>query len=316
MSLQQWEAYYRGGALATGPAGADGIYDQEVRLAWVDFFSILPSDSRILDVATGNGVIPLIARAVSAERGFDWEIHASDLALINPPRDVVDGAKRFEGIQFHPGVNTEKLPFADADFDAVSGHYALEYANTAQSLAEIYRVLKPGGDAQFIIHNASSALVRGAQWSLQETDIVLQQTKIYRTLRQLVSIETGSAEMTDRLSKKLVAAIRHLKQSLAQAQQVGAGRVLASVLDAVQRTLAARKETKPSIVAREVERAEQELRSASRRLKDLIKHAQSDDDLAKIRLQASTIGFTQIESLPQYQGGDNLVGTLLLLHRP
>ncbi|MCB1588798.1 MAG: class I SAM-dependent methyltransferase [Xanthomonadales bacterium] len=316
LSLEQWEIYYRRGALATGPAGPDGVYDREVRQAWVDFFRTLPAQARLLDIGTGNGVLPLIARDVANERQAQWEIHASDLAQIDPPRYVADGERRFAGVRFHPGVATEKLPFDDASFDAVTGHYALEYSDVPVALAEIHRVLKPGGDAQFIVHSDDSALVRSARLSMQEADVVLKQTRLYRRLHKLVTLQGATNAATDRATQELVAAIRQTKQALEQARQMGGGRTLNVALDATQKLLAARREGHAHQIGREVDRAEKEMRSGSRRLADLVGHARTEQDMQAIQQAAAQIGFTLIECMPQYHAERVPVGWQLLMHKP
>lgn len=316
MSLEQWEKYYRGGAIATCPTAPDGGYDLEVRQAWVEFFSTLPADARILDVGTGNGVVALIASETAASSGRRWEIHATDLAMIDPPRYVPDGARRFAGVTFHAGVATERLPFESESFDAVTGHYSLEYTNTAAALAEIHRVLKPDSDVQFIVHHLDSVLVRSARWSLRESELVFKETKIYRRLHRLVTMEQVSPGVTERATAELRAAIQALKQGLQQAREAGAGRVLSVTLDAVQKLLVARKQMKPEAVGLEVDRAEAELQASTRRLKDLVAHARSESDMDSIQEQAAAAGFTLIERMPQFHDGNNLVGWQLLLHRP
>lgn len=315
MSLEQWETYYRGGLIATCPTGADGGYDLEVRDAWVEFFSLLPAQARILDVGTGNGVVALIAAETAQAQGRNWEIHASDLAQIDPPRHVPDGARRFAGITFHPGVATEHLPFESESFDAVSGHYALEYTDTQAALAEIHRVLKPGGDAQFIIHHADSMLLQSARRTLHEAELVLVETKVFRRLHRLVSMEQVVPDTAKRATAELRAAIHALKQALEQARKVGSGWVLNVALDAVQKLLVARKEMKPAAVGLEVDRAEAEMRASVRRLNDLVGHARSQQDMDGIQTQAAASGFSLIERMPQYHAGSNLVGWQLLLHR-
>lgn len=315
MSQEQWETYYRGGMISTCPTGPDGGYDLEVREAWVEFFSTLPDGARILDVGTGNGVVAQIAVQTASALGRNWEIHATDLALIDPPRHVPDGARRLAGITFHPGVATEHLPFEAESFDAVSGHYALEYTDTATALAEIQRVLKPGGDAQFIIHSIDSVLVQAARRSLREAELVLGQTRIFRRLHRLVTMEQVTPGTTERVTAELRAAIQALKQGLEQAQQAGAGGVLSIALDAVHKLLVARKEMKPQAVGLEVDRAEGELRASARRLNDLLAHARTEQDMVNIEKDAAAAGFSLIERMPQFHAGKNLVGWQLLLHR-
>jgi len=318
LSLEQWEAYYRGGSIATGPAGSDGLYDLEVRRAWDSFFSTLPADARLLDVATGNGVVPLIALEVARSRGARWTIDATDLARIDPVQQVALGASRFEGVRFHPGVATEKLPFDDAAFDAVTGHYALEYGDTAASLAQIHRVLKPGGDAQFVVHHAGSSVLAAARRSLEDCDVVLKKVSLYRRLHRLVTMDNAPESTLKTASDDLAAGIRAAREahSAAEARQRGSGRVFAVAIDAVQKLLSARRTMKPALVGLEVDRAEEELRASWRRLNDLVEHALDEAGIALVEQQAAALGFTLIERHRLHHAGDNLVGWQLSLHRP
>jgi ubiquinone/menaquinone biosynthesis C-methylase UbiE len=317
LSLKQWETYYRGGMLATGPAGADGLYDLEVRAAWEAFFGTLPQQARLLDIGTGNGVLPLIALEVAARREADWQIDATDLAQIDPLRFVVDGERRFAGVRFHRGVASEKLPFQDCSFDAVSGHYALEYSDTALSLPQLHRVLKAGGEAQFVLHHTDSRLLQSARRSLQECNLVLKQTRVYRKLHRLVSLEQAPSAGLQAARDELVLAIRTLKQALGETQSSGAGsgHILAVALDASQKLLEARQSLRPAAVGLEVDRAEEEMRSSARRLNDLVGHAVDEEALDRIEQQAQAAGFSLIERQPLHHNGDNLVGWLLNMRR-
>lgn len=314
MSVELWEAYYRRGAIATCPTGPEGL-DQEVRAAWVEFFSTLPEGARILDIGTGNGVVALIAAETAASRGLNWDIHAADLASIDPKRDVPDGSHRFAKVTFHPRVPTERLPFADASFDAVSGHHALEYSEPAAALAEIHRILKPGGNAQFILHHTDSLFVASARQSRSEADLVFTKTKVYRRLHRLVSMDQIVEGATQRADADLRTAIRELKAGLEEARKAGAGWVLAAALDGIQKLLTARKQLKPQEAGLAVDRAEAEMRHSVRRLNDLIEHARSDADMAEIEKIAAAVGFSLIERMPQFHAGNNIVGWQLQLHR-
>lgn len=315
MSLEQWETYHRGGMIATCPTGADGGYDLEVRDAWVDFFSMLPTSARILDVGTGNGVVAMIAAETALAQGLDWEIHATDLARIDPLRHVPDGARRLSGITFHPGVATERLPFESQSFDAVSGHYSLEYTDTAAALVAIHRVLKPSGSAQFILHHTDSKLLQSARHTLRESEIVLVETQVFRRLHRLVTMDRIVSGETQEATEELRAAIQVLKHAMEQSRLSGTGHVLNVALDAVQKLLMARKQMSPAAVGLEVDRAEAEMRDSVHRLNDLIEHAKSLQDMEALERGAASAGFSLIEHVPLYHAGINLIGWQLLLHR-
>lgn len=314
MSVQQWETYHRSGAIATCPTAADGGYDLEVRAAWVEFFSTLPDGARVLDVGTGNGVVASIAVDTAAALGRRWDIHGTDLADIQPMRDVPDAARRLAGVSFHPRTPTERLPFDGQHFDAVSGHYALEYAELEAALAEVHRVLKPGGNAQFVLHHSESVLVQTARASMREADLVLGELKAYRRLHRLVAMQDDGPS-AQRAATEVRSNIRALKQALEQSRASGGGRFLAVALDGIQKLLTARKSLPARTVALEVERAEAEMRASVRRLNDLIDHARSPEAMAALQGMAEACGFSLVEYLPQYHAGRNLVGWQLLMHR-
>ncbi|HUG99507.1 MAG TPA: class I SAM-dependent methyltransferase [Gammaproteobacteria bacterium] len=312
LSLEHWETYYRGGALATCPTDAAGGYDRELRDGWVEFFTDLPEDARILDVGTGNGVVALIALETASELGRRYEIHGTDLARVDPPRNLPDGARRLAGIQFHAGVATEKLPFEAESFDAVSGHYALEYAHIDEALAEIRRVLKPSARARFILHHKDSLLVQNAHRSLRQADWVLKETKIYRLLRRHIEAERKSRVAARKTWQELNLAAEFLQEGL---REPGATLIVGATLDAVQKLLHLRSKLHPTALEREIDRVENELRASVRRLHDLVDRARRDTDMAAIEAMAREAGLEVTERVEQYHDGDNLVGWRLTLER-
>jgi ubiquinone/menaquinone biosynthesis C-methylase UbiE len=314
VSLEQWENYYRAGALSTCPTAPDGGYDLEVRDAWVGFFTPLPDGARVLDIGTGNGVVALIASETAASLGRTWDVHGTDLARIDPAKHVRDGARKFTGITFHAGVASEQLPFEAAHFDAVSGHYSLEYADTARALEEVARVLKPGGTAQFIVHHSNSALIRSARQSLREAHWLFSEAKVYRRLHKLVTME-NLTDKTNTALASLQASIRELKAAIEPARRQGGGRVLTVALDATQKLLEARQRMAPAAVGIEVDRAEQDLRASVRRLNDLVAHARADEDMAALEDQARAAGLEVVERTLQLHNGSNLVGWRIALRK-
>jgi demethylmenaquinone methyltransferase / 2-methoxy-6-polyprenyl-1,4-benzoquinol methylase len=97
---------------------------------------------RILDVATGTaGVAIALARATHAD------IVGVDLSepMLEVGRKRVYEVGLDQRIRLQEG-RAERLPFADASFDAVTFTYLLRYvADPAATLAELARVLRPSG---------------------------------------------------------------------------------------------------------------------------------------------------------------------------
>lgn len=312
-SLDHWERYYRGGALATCPTSSDMSYDKELRDCWEAFFSDVPNGARILDVGTGNGAVALIASELGARLQRSWEIHATDLALIDPVRHVPGGAERLRSIQFHPGVGTEKLPFESGSIAAVSGHYALEYMDIPAALAEIRRVLAAGmGRAQFVLHHLESQLVQNAMRSLDEADTV-KDSRVYRQLRRLLLVDADKTVLLQRRQVELQQSIRDLKQAFAQLPSAAHSSFIAVTLDAVRKLLDLRRSHSSHFVEQQISVVETDFRAARKRLNDLIGHALDQAGIDTLQEQCRAAGFAEVSAEPIYHNQQNLVGWLLRL---
>lgn len=305
LSLKHWQTYYRTGALATCPTSPDGAYDHELYNVWDEFFSTQSDGARILDIGTGNGAVALIAKETAARVGRCFEIHGTDLAMIDPKQYVPDGARRLADIEFHGGIATESLPFEDGYFDAVSGQYALEYMQLDEALKEIHRVLKSTGRARFIVHHADSVIVQNARESLDQANVILKETGIYRLLRRYLAADRKSSPNTPHHLDQLMTAGDRLKHAAAGARSTV---YLNATLDALQRLVNARHHMTQPALEQEVDRVEGELRAAVQRLKDLDAGACNEHDLKTIEDYASNAGLRLIEQSVQRHKGNNLVG--------
>lgn len=313
MTVEHWEAYYRGGAIATCPMGPGTCYTLELRDLWLAFFASLADGARVLDLGTGNGAILLFAKEAASSTGRRFEIHGADLASIDPARHVPNGAALFEGIEFHPGMPCERLGFDDASFDAVSGQYALEYTDMAKSLGEVRRVLRHGGRALFVLHHDQSALIRNARESLAQGALVLEETKILRKLRRHAAAERDSAAAARATWAELSADATRLQQAAARSI---APHLLHVVIDGVQKLLGLRRELGAAGFEREVDRFEREIRAGVRRLQDLVGCAESTEQMDAMIATARRIGFECSGAELQYHARENLVGWRLALTRP
>ncbi len=106
---------------------------------------------RVLDVGCGKGRFARVFREQEPEAEF-WGLDISEEMLRYVP----------EGIHTRAGSMTE-LPFPDAHFDAAYATESLEHAvEIEKAVAEICRVVKPGGRIAIIDKNAE-------QWGRLET---------------------------------------------------------------------------------------------------------------------------------------------------
>jgi SAM-dependent methyltransferase len=146
-----------GGGCLPGP---DNRIERVQAEAWRAFAAGLPRHAKLLDLGTGDG------------RVMRWMIEARrDLKPVG-----VDYAERIppapRGSRSRGGVRIEALPFGDSTFDAVTSQFGIEYADTNAAVAELARVLRPGGRFRLIVHRADGPLVRhnlarleGLEWA-------------------------------------------------------------------------------------------------------------------------------------------------------
>ena len=167
-----WKDYWKEDRVSScvpeNPSTADEITEW-----WIGRFADVPGGSRILDVATGNGIL-LANAASSAERsGIEFDMTGVDLADIEPLHYLSDYPAALDAATFIGGVSAEDLPFSDSAFDIVVSQYGLEYADLDKALAEVERVLCAGGRCLWLAHSKDSLVVQQNRAQGAEVDFLL-----------------------------------------------------------------------------------------------------------------------------------------------
>ena len=121
-----------------GASNAYDVFTPNTNQWLIDIFvrlSALPRGARIADLGCGSGVFSDVLR----QRGYDCTGVDLSPALIRIAK------QKYPGIEFIEG-DIERLPFADASFDGVLLAGVLHhFTDRSQSVAEIKRILRPGG---------------------------------------------------------------------------------------------------------------------------------------------------------------------------
>ncbi|WP_052632696.1 class I SAM-dependent methyltransferase [Pseudoxanthomonas suwonensis] len=149
-----WTRYWSSGRLHSCAGSYAGNYEGAIGAFWRGLAGELPERARVLDLATGNGPLPLLLWEL---RGDALAVDAVDLAALAPAwyQPAVH-----RGVHFHSGVQMEVLPFGDASFDCVASQFGFEYADRPRALAECLRVSRPHARLALVMHHAGSVLVR------------------------------------------------------------------------------------------------------------------------------------------------------------
>ena len=170
MTRSAWDRFWAneragrsGGCLAEGPPALKAAQRQ----FWQGIARSLPRAGRVLDLATGDGVVMswlIAARPDLKPFGIDLSPH-----IPKPPK----------GCRVRGGISMEALPVEAESQDAVVSQFGVEYGDLPRVVAEIDRVLKKGGRVGLMTHRADGPIVEfnrhrraGLAWALDDAKLI------------------------------------------------------------------------------------------------------------------------------------------------
>lgn len=207
---QGWKDYWKEDRAASC-VPEDDATAREIRERWIERFADLPDGARILDIATGNGVL-LAHAAIAAERaGKRFALTGVDLAEIDPARYLSTLPAGLRDATFIGGTAAERLPFADAEFDVVVSQYGLEYADLDKALAQVERVLAGGGRLIWLAHSEDSLVVEQNRDQGAEIAFLLAAGGPLDAMRRFVA-KAAKGRTLDHAAERLRGALKEAEQ--------------------------------------------------------------------------------------------------------
>lgn len=299
-----WTSYWATGGLHSCVGSYDGNYTGAIGEFWAGVFDGLKPRQRVLDLATGNGALPLM---LFERRGGDGlRIDAVDLAQLSPPWYRPDV---HAGVLFHAGVAMEALPFEAGCFDLVVSQYGFEYADRQKALQECLRVLGHDGGLALVMHHAGSVLVEVGRAELQNQAFLLADQGLIAAARAVIPWFAKARAGVDLRGHAEATACRESYNAAMQAlaRQAGISRapdVLTETRDQVH-ALLARTGSDPSAALDALDACRERLEQAQVRTAELIEHAfdgsAAADLMARLR-QARPEASVTCEPIRQREG--------------
>lgn len=315
--IEQWDRYWAYGNIHSFSQVAGGNYQGMVADFWRSRFEKLGEGSRILDVATGNGAIALLALETGGRFARGFEVHGVDMADIEPGKQVKDPslAESLSSIRFRGRTPAESLPFEDSCFDMVCSQFGAEYSDMSRSIPEIGRVLRPGGRFAAIMHHHDSVLLNATRDELAQLDFVLNDVKLYlrgRNLLRGMSEEWRGGKGRGRPSPKLQKKRRALQEAMGRTREAAEKRanpnMLLGPMRYVQEIFGALDRAPPEELLEWLDEASRRVTANQRRLLDMTEAARCQKDLDELRELLGTSGFGSIELAAFHQGDGSVLG--------
>jgi 2-polyprenyl-3-methyl-5-hydroxy-6-metoxy-1,4-benzoquinol methylase len=149
-----WDHHIHDLAIVTNPVGTPGFF-RELDEYRYDKLNYLPRlvdfasyrGKKLLEIGCGAGIdLVRFARAGAIVTGVDLSTTSIGLARQNFAQNGLDADLQI--------MNGEAMEFTGNTFDVVYAHGVLQYtADANRMIAEIHRVLKPGGQSIMMVYN-------------------------------------------------------------------------------------------------------------------------------------------------------------------
>ena len=281
-----WDRYWAHGNLHSFSQVTAGNYSGPIGAFWARQFDRVGDRACVVDIATGNGAVALLALDAADRAGRAPVIHGTDIAAIEPARQLTDPAlrERAARIHFHPRTPAEGLPFETGSVDLACSQFGLEYSDLQRSLPELGRIVIEGGRVALILHHARSGAVQAARSEAAQAAFVLDDARLYARARQLLRAlaDMGNrwrppgAKLPAKAAKKRDALDKAVARIRASADDTPDPTVMRGALNYVDEVMAMTERIGPARALDWLEEARQRIAAMRERLQAM-QHAALDE---------------------------------------
>jgi len=190
LSKDDWSEFWENPVITTFVGRFENNYDQEFKQFWHDVFDAVPRNSRVLDLACGNGALALLADNYSKEKGLNYEVIGVDFSDIKPEvliEQFPEKYKNLKNIHFLKNTNIENIPLDPSTCNLFISQYGFEYADFENAVDEVVRLSNEDGAVlALIVHAENSSIITQAQESLDQINICFNQVGLHKRILQLL----------------------------------------------------------------------------------------------------------------------------------
>ena len=194
LDRDEWSRFWERGTLTTFEGHFGDNYDAEIRDFWWTEFARLADGAVIVDLATGNGALALLAARHGREHGRAYHITGVDHAAIDKER--VRAARPelgvdLDGVRLLGNTPLEATGLPAGAADLVISQFGFEYGDTAAGSREAARLLRDGGRLAMILHHHGSAILSQAREGLRQVELCTEREPFLPLARRLAKLLRG-----------------------------------------------------------------------------------------------------------------------------
>lgn len=176
-----WSLYWSQDQLQSCVSGQFEQGQAAIDDLWTAFAQQLQEGASVLDLATGNGAVPVAL----LKSNVGLEIDAVDAADIDPNAFLTDHPE-LRAVRFRANTDILELPFENHQFDAITSQFGIEYAGLEAATTKVIPLLAQRGRLGFLIHHEQSEILRSSARKLEELGALLTPDGLLETLERLL----------------------------------------------------------------------------------------------------------------------------------